>query len=108
MDFSQLLGVLQNPPEGVLPDGIYDDLQAAYDSKPDFSDELATVKEAKEALEAKLGEANDKVSSLVNQNYDLLQRVGVGQDPSPTAESEAPSEPQNPVDALKALFTPNE
>lgn len=122
MDFKQLLSMVQNPPEGIMPEGIFDDLQAAYDSKPDFSAELQEMTGARDALQEKFdgltekfSGAQDKISDLVNKNFELLKSVGVGGgmpagldgsgsgDLSPTIPGT--DHQNNPQDAIDNLFT---
>lgn len=115
VDFKSLLGILQNPPEGVLPDSIYEDLQGAYDAKPDFGPELEEMTKARDALQTQFDDlsekftgAQDKIQNLVNQNYDLLQSLGSGGSApgdAAGAEEESAPAPENPVDAIKNLFT---
>lgn len=99
MDFAELVAMLTSPPEDGLPETIYDDLTASYNSVSSIADSgTAKISE----LEASLVAAQGEISKLKSQNYDLLMAVGEGSG----AETEPDDEPSGDDDlTVDDLYT---
>lgn len=78
MDFKALLEMLKNPPEDGLPDSIYDDLGASYDSAETEWSSLVTNADATIAnLQVENAALAEKNQALMAHNYELLMAAGV-------------------------------
>jgi hypothetical protein len=69
MDFATLIEMLRNPPEGGVPDTIYDDLSSSYNDV--LSGASAKATEADTLVQS----LNAEISRLKAMNFDLLTAV---------------------------------
>lgn len=90
MGFSEILQSLQNPGDDGVPDTIYDDLTAEYNSVVEGGAASAAEHESV------VSQLTDEIGRLKALNFDLLVSAGVNDAPE-TPSDDSDDEPESPT-----------
>lgn len=93
--FDELMNAIRNPGDDGVPDTIYDDLTAEYNTA--FEGYTENSREKDETI----AHLNGEVSRLKSANYDLLTKVQTG---SPIDSSDVGDNGDDEVPTIESLF----